>query len=121
MSDNSFPFMRMGDPFILSVSPTPSQYDLPDGFFEPSGLGSGAQSFLFINPNLFWVRFVGSVNTFVPSSETKGFLFPPGFWGILTTRFSGDGNPKHLSVMSVAYQGIAAGTGACEVNYGGGA
>lgn len=121
MADNDFPFMRMGQPFQVPVSATPSQYQLPDNFFGPGGAGSGANSFLFVNPNAFWVRFAGSMGTFTPVAADTGYLFPPGFFGTFTTRFNTDASPKFLSVMAVTYQGLTAGTGICEISYGGGA
>jgi hypothetical protein len=120
MSLNSFSFRRGSDPFQLSFDATPIKFDVPSDFFV-TGAGKGATSFCIVNPTKYWVRLRGSgdgqtqTGSYVPVTATTGWLFPPGFWGVMSTQF-----PRYMSVMSVDKQGLGTGSGVIEISYGGG-
>lgn len=122
MSDNASNFRRMTDPLLLPVAPTATQFNVPDGFFMPEGPGFGSLSFWVCNANNFWVRLKGSGNgalntgSYTAVTATTGWLFPPGFTGSFSTQY-----PLFMSTISIARQGLPAGSGVLEVSYGGGA
>jgi hypothetical protein len=109
---NNFPFRRLTEPLILPVSSTASQFQVPANYIP-----TGASSFWVVNPNNFWVRLKGFTAAEGANSvtATTGWLFSPGFTGAFSTQY-----PAWLSVMSVNYQGLTAGTGTLEISYGGG-
>lgn len=120
MSSNAFAFRRSTDPLLVPIDISATQFVVPTNFFI-SGPGKGATSFWVCNANNFWVRLRGSgdgitgVGSFVPVTETTGWLFPPGFTGPLSTQY-----PLFMSALAVVRQGIPAGSGVLEVSYGGG-
>lgn len=107
---NNFPFRRLTEPLVIPVSPTSSQFQVPAGFIPP-----GTNSFWIVNPNNFWVRLKGFQGSAGNVTATTGWLFSPGFTGAFSTQY-----PEWMSVMSVTYQGLTAGTGTLELSYGGG-
>lgn len=111
MSENSYPFRRSTDPYQLAVDVSAQKFDVPMDI-----KAGGYTSFLVVNANPFWVRLRGSNGSYVAVTETTGWLFPPGFFGTFSTQY-----PEFMSAMSVARQGIPAGTGILEISYGGGA
>ena len=115
MSDNSFNFKRLTDPLLLPVGVTAQKFDVPTGFFDPSGPAAGAMSFWVCNANNFWVRLKGSNGTYTAVTDTTGWLFPPGYIGSFSTQF-----PQFMSTLAVTRQGVKAGTGTLELSYGGG-
>jgi len=111
MSENSFAFRRLTDPFMLTVAPTAQRFDVPVDL-----KAAGYTSFCVVNPNAFWVRLKGSNGTYSSVTTTTGWMLPPGFFGVFSTQY-----PDFMSAMSVTAQGLTAGSGVLEVSYGGGA
>lgn len=118
-SANAFPFRRLTNPLILTIAPTAQRFDVPAGFFQRGGPAYGVTSFLLVNPQNMWIRLIGSTDQndggYVAVTDTTGWLFPPNFWGVMTTQY-----PQYMSVMSIARSGLTAGSGTVEVSYGAG-
>ena len=121
MADTA-PFYRMGEPFIIPVSPTSGNTAFP------ITMPRGATSFRVTNPNPFSVRLKGITakqqaagQTLVVTSTT-GWLFMPG-----CVEIYGSVNPVAVAVISVngPFAGSdaaqVAGTGVVELQYGTGA
>lgn len=112
MADNNFAFRRSTDPYMVPAGASASKFDVPDDLKS-----SGYMSFCVVNPNPFWVRLRGSTGTYVAVTDTTGWLFPPGFFGIFSTQY-----PEFMSAMGVVRQGLPVTAGGfLEVSYGGGA
>lgn len=94
------PFQRLANPFVLPVGPDTAGNEMM--IADDPRFPKNATSFLFVNPNPFWVRLRGTQpgQTFTPVTATTGWLFPPGFFGVFKTQ-----NPKSVSVMAVAKPG----------------
>lgn len=108
MIEVTAPFRRITDPFILPVGLTVQRFDVPNDLRVQD-----MRQFLVVNPNPFWVRLKGSRDTYTPVSETTGWLFPPGFFGVFSSQY-----PMFMSTLAVSRQGIDAGTGTLELAYG---
>lgn len=105
------PYRRLTDPIILPVAPTSTRTAVPNGFIPTE-----ATSFRVTNPNAFWIRLKGATGANAATlsiATTEGWLFPPGFSGTFTTQF-----PDAMATISVAMQGIPAGSGNLEISYG---
>lgn len=120
------PFLRSTNPWVMPVALTATKFEVPDNYFT-TGPGTGLSSFWIMNPNLFWVRIIGSGNydtgTYVPVTDydgaNPGWLYPPGFFGAFATLF-----PRYISTLAVAEQGVAptiVSRSRVELSYGGGA
>jgi hypothetical protein len=121
-SEGQIPFRRMTDPLQVPVGPQAAQFVMPANYIP-----LGANAFLIVNPNLFWMRLKGSgvaapnvdpIGDYAPVVGTPdgagtGWLFQPGFFGVFTSQF-----PRYLSTIAVPKQGVAAGNGFMEISWG---
>jgi len=98
----NIPFRRLTEPLFMPIGPTPTKIDVPAGYIPDR-----ATSFYIVNPNLCFIRLVGtSVGVAYrevsddPDSPNNGWLWAPHYSDVLGTQF-----PMFMSVMAVARPG----------------
>lgn len=114
-SANTVPFKRMTDPLILPVSNSAQKFTVPAGFFT-TGPGKGTVQFAVVNTYPFAVRLLGSTGTYMAADATKGWVFPPGYWGVLTTQY-----PEFMSTLGMnttLWPYVEGAVGSFELIYG---
>lgn len=109
------PFYRMGEPFVIPVSPTSAADEFPIAVPE------GAMCFQWTNNNPFSVRLRGrrQGGAFTPVTAKTGWLWLPGTQGVRSSLM-----PISVSAMSVDGPNASvqaaqkAGSGFIELQYG---